>query len=123
MKYCWTTVYVRDLDQSIKFYKEIIGLKLNRRANVTDTRELAFLGEGETQIELICDKSVGEPQIGSGISLGFVTESLEEMITFLGEKGIDVHSGPKQPNPTIRFFYVLDPNGVKIQFVEFVKAK
>jgi len=34
------------------------------------------------------------------------------------EKGIDIESGPIQPNPQTKFFFVLDPNGYRIQFVE-----
>jgi lactoylglutathione lyase len=37
---------------------------------------------------------------------------------FIKEKSIEIESGPIQPNPNVKFFYVLDPNGVKIQFVE-----
>lgn len=33
----------------------------------------------------------------------------------------EVHSGPFQPNPSVSFFYILDPNGLKIQFVENIK--
>ena len=39
-------------------------------------------------------------------------------LDFIKEKGLSVYEGPFQPNPTIKFFYVLDPNGLKIQFVE-----
>ena len=37
----------------------------------------------------------------------------------LVERGIAIHSGPFQPNPELRFLYVLDPDGLKVQFVEF----
>ncbi len=35
--------------------------------------------------------------------------------------GIPVLAGPFQPNPSIRFFYVHDPNGLRVQFVQDVK--
>ncbi|WP_366557050.1 VOC family protein [Desulfosporosinus sp. BICA1-9] len=53
-----------------------------------------------------------------GISLGFEVESVDNMIEVIKEKGLEVESGPFQPNPHIKFFYVKDPNGVSIQFVE-----
>jgi lactoylglutathione lyase len=37
---------------------------------------------------------------------------------YLKQQGVPVHSGPFQPNPHVRFFYVLDPNGLKIQLAE-----
>jgi len=36
----------------------------------------------------------------------------------LKEKCMDILSGPYQPNPHIKFFYLLDPNGLKVQLVE-----
>lgn len=40
------------------------------------------------------------------------------MLDFLKDKGIEIQAGPFQPNPYIKFIYILDPNGLKIQFVE-----
>jgi len=34
-------------------------------------------------------------------------------------KGIPVFAGPFEPSPHIKFFYIKDPNGYKIQLVEF----
>lgn len=45
-------------------------------------------------------------------------ESVDNMIEVIKEKGLEVESGPFQPNPHIKFFNVKDPNGVSIQFVE-----
>jgi lactoylglutathione lyase len=117
MKFCWTTLMVNNMEESLKFYKEIVGLRENRRFQAGPGTDIAFLGEDETQVELICNegKKVNHSQ---DISLGFNVDSLEKMMEFVKEKGVDIHSGPFQPNPHVKFFYVLDPNGLKIQFVE-----
>lgn len=52
------------------------------------------------------------------ISIGFEVDSLDRMLEFAKERGIPVHSGPFQPGPKTRFFFVQDPNGLKVQFVE-----
>jgi lactoylglutathione lyase len=49
--------------------------------------------------------------------LGFEVKSVDEKIQFVKEKGLAV-TGPIQPNPSIKFFFVKDPNGVSVQFVE-----
>lgn len=118
MKFCWVTLMVKNMDISVKFYNEIVGLKLNRRFTVKPGYEISFMGDGETEIELICDDSKEAISIGQDISLGFEVKSLDEIMAYVKEKGIAIHSGPIQPNPHVKFFYVLDPNGVKIQFVE-----
>jgi lactoylglutathione lyase len=118
MKFCLSTLKVKNLEESLKFYEEIIGLNVNKRFNAGPGREIAFLGDGETKIELICDETIKEVSYGEHISLGFEVKSVDEMMNFVKEKGMDIHSGPIQPNPHTRFFYVLDPNGLRIQFLE-----
>lgn len=117
MKFCWSTITVNDMEASLSFYRELVGLPLDRRF-AAGGAEIAFLGEGGTQVELICDKSRPAPGKVEGISLGFAVPSLDEMMKRAGEKGIEIESGPFQPSPQVRFFFVKDPNGVSIQFVE-----
>lgn len=118
MKFCWCTITVNNLEESIKFYQEIVGLSVNRRFAAGPGMEIAFLGAGGTEVELIYDPASKAPGNIEGISLGFEVESLDEHIKFIKEKGLTVESGPFQPNPHVKFFFVKDPNGVRIQFVE-----
>ena len=118
MKFCWSTLMVKNLEESLLFYMEVVGLKVSRRFAAGPGVEIAFLGDGETKIELICNEDLKEVGFGNSISLGFEVNSVDEMMVFVKNKGIDVHSGPFKPNPHSKFFYVLDPNGLKIQFVE-----
>ncbi|MHB8061143.1 MAG: VOC family protein [Ruminiclostridium sp.] len=118
MKFCWCTVNVNFIEESIKFYTEIIGLQVDRRFMSGSGVEVVFLGDGETQLELIYNEAIKEVNIGQYISLGFEVESVNEKIEYLKSIGVAIHSGPFQPNPHIKFFYVLDPNGLKVQFVE-----
>ena len=120
MSYLWTTIKVKNLKESIDFYQEIVGLEVQRRFEAGPEREIVFLAAapGETEVELIADQGKDSIDVGGDISIGFEIDSVAEKIRFLKEKGVEVESGPVAPNPEIEFFYVLDPNGVKIQFVE-----
>ena len=80
--------------------------------------EIAFLGQGETLVELIHDSSNEDIAIGSHISIGFAVDSLDDTMVFVKDKGVEIKSGPFQPNPNTRFFFVDDPNGLKVQFIE-----
>ncbi len=80
-----------------------MGLTIDRRVLAGPDTEIAFLGDGETKIELIHNKNTQSVTIGTDISLGFNTESLDRMTEFLKEKNIPIHSGPFQPNPHIKF--------------------
>ncbi len=121
MKFLWTTIIVKDLEQSLRFYKEVVGLKENRRFNSGPGVEIVFLGDGDTEVELMTSRQEKELAYGQDISLGFEVESLEEFMAFLKDKEIAILAGPFSPNPAVKFIYVLDPNGLKIQFVENAK--
>ena len=120
MDFGWVTIHVRDMGESLKFYQEIVGLKISRRMKPRPDMEIVFLETGKTEIELIRDGA--KPSFGNDISLGFRVDSVDDMIEILAAKNIPVHSGPFQPGPAIRFFYVLDPDGLKIQFFENIRV-
>lgn len=117
MKFCHVTISVRNLEESLKFYRDIVGLSVNRRFPAGPNTEIVFLGNGETEIELICDQAHMDILIGQDISLGFEVASVQETMEFLRQKGI-VPGEVLQPNPHTKFFFVSDPDGVKIQFIE-----
>ena len=118
MKFCWSTIMVKNMEESLKFYQEIIGLTINKSFKAGPSMQISFLGDGETKVELICNSNLKEINLGKDISLGFQVDSADEMMTFVKEKGLDIHSGPFQPNPNTKYFFILDPNGLKIQIVE-----
>ena len=118
MKFCWSTLIVKNLEESIQFYQEVVGLTVNKKFLAGPSTEIAFLGDGETKIELIHNAGSNETRVGEDISWGFEVESLDAAMALVREKGYEIQGGPFQPNPHTKFFYVLDPNGMKIQFVE-----
>jgi len=119
MKYCWSTITVKDMDESILFYRDLLGLKLNQRYPAGPGTEIAFLGEGETKIELICSNENKPNDQGlEGISLGFEVESLEAELKRINDLGYQRQGEVIKPNPKVQFFFLRDPNGIKIQFVE-----
>jgi len=117
MKFCWSTLRVNNMDESIQFYTEIVGLEVENRFQAGPV-EIAFLGKGETKIELIFDGGGRDINAGQDISWGFEVESLDQVLALVKEKGIQIEGEPIQPNQHVRFFFVKDPNGMRIQFVE-----
>ena len=118
MNFCWCTITVDNMDASLKFYQEIVGLSISKRFTAGPGVEISFLGEGETKVELVYNPNHKRTGNAEGISLGFEVKSVDNMIEVIKRKGLEVESGPFQPNPHIKFFHVKDPNGVSIQFVE-----
>lgn len=118
MKFLWTTILVKDMEETLKFYQEVVGLKIDRRFKPGHGMEICFLGEDDTKLEVIHSDKIKNIDPGNAVTLGFSVDSLDEMIKFVNEKGIEVKTGPVQPNPQVRYFIIQDPNGVKVQFAE-----
>ena len=121
MKFLWTTINVKDMDKSLAFYRDVVGLTVDRTMKPGPGMQIAFMGAGETKVELISDPQGRERTYGNDITLGFEVESIESISKALGAAGVAIESGPHQPNPTLKFILVRGPNGVRVQFVENIK--
>lgn len=116
MKMVHVTINTADLEKSLAFYQEIVGLKIQTDMRQKGGMPIVFLGNGQesTCVELIENKE--QPYSGSGLSIGFHVDDVDAMHKWMEEQGL-------QPSPVIspdsksKFFFVNDPNGVSIQFI------
>lgn len=108
------TIRTTDLDTSVAFYRDVIGLEIKTDMRETAGIPIVFLcdKEGGTCVELSQNKSPN----GSGISIGFHAEDVEAVHAVMTEKGLNP-SPIISPNPNKKFFYIEDPNGTSIQFI------
>jgi lactoylglutathione lyase len=114
MKFVHSTLKVSDLEKSLKFYNEALGLPISVRFP-SGTSEIVFLGEGETKIELI--GGAVSPSVGADISWGFEVDSLEETREMLAALGIAAGE-ILSPHAGVRFFFIKDPDGMTVQLVD-----
>jgi len=120
MKITLFTIRVTNLEESLKFYQEILGMKVVNEIKPNENLHIVFLqGEGEVQLELIEDKTITIlDRIGSIVSIGIYVESIETMAAFLREKKVPLKRGPlTMPNGT-KLLFISDPNGVEIEFIQ-----
>lgn len=118
-KFVWTTINVRDLERSISFYQDLLGLTLDKRIPLNEAMTLVFLKDSNgIEVELIENKTAPPAPISApNISIGFVVEDLEAMSQKLAEAGYPVKRGPIEAIG-IRFFFVEDPNGITVQLIQ-----
>ncbi len=117
MKLNWVTIRVRDLEKSVKFYTEALGMEIAAQFGSPD-HQIVMLGEkDQPKVELIFEPGKTYGNLGEGVSIGLEIDGLDELVGSLKAKGYPV-AGPIAPNPSVRFFFVPDPNGYSIQLVE-----
>jgi len=118
-------IRVGDLERSIAFYTEVLGMQLLRRKDYPEGRfTLAFVGYGEEAatavIELTHNWDTGSYDIGNGfghIALG-VTD-IYAVCAAIRERGgvISREPGPMKHGTTVIAF-VRDPDGYAIELIE-----
>ncbi len=114
-------IQVRDLDRSIKFYTEVLGLTLRKRVRLNETTELAFLPLGESELELIC-KSTEYTFAREGIvnHLTFTVDDVAAILEHLRKHNVELIN--QQPSyverlsTTIAFFW--GPDGEKLELFQ-----
>ncbi|MCL1804006.1 MAG: VOC family protein [Eubacteriaceae bacterium] len=115
MEFRHVTISVKDMQESLSFYKDIVGLEVVREF-ASGPSQIVFLASGGTQVELIYNAQRDSFSYGSDISLGFASDSLDDTAEALKKAGFEP-SEVSSPQPTVKFFFVSDPNGVRIQFI------
>lgn len=119
MTFRWSTLLVKDMKASLYFYQEALGLELAGREAPYPGLEIAFLETGDTKIELVCSAENNNAMVGDAVSWGFQVASLEEALARMEAHGIPIHIGPIE-HPAVRYFFVQDPDGLKIQLKEIL---
>ncbi len=114
MKIKYATIIVKDMDESIKFYTEVMGYKIDSRYDLGPAGAITLLaGEGDTMIEII-KNPVEEPGI---FSIGMDVEDLNTIIKELKEKGAKVTMEPTEITVGSLAF-IEDPNGARIALIQ-----
>lgn len=116
MKLNWVTLRVSDLDASIAFYTEMLGMEIASRFGAPG-HEIVMLGkENDAKVELICEGGANITEPGQGVSFGLESDNLDELVAKLRDAGHAV-DGPIAPAPGVRFFFVKDPDGYNVQLL------
>ncbi|MBS7844303.1 VOC family protein [Pseudomonas fluorescens] len=122
-KFIHTMIRVGNLDQSMKFYQDVFGLKETHRLEFDDF-SLVYLRDVESgaEIELTWNKGQSEYTHGSGYGhSAFVVEDLDLQFNRL----LDLNLSPapikefKRDGVLLaRFFFIQDPDGYKIEVLQ-----
>ncbi|EKA4468805.1 lactoylglutathione lyase [Vibrio parahaemolyticus] len=119
-----TMIRVRDLDRSLQFYRDALELEIKDQY-VFDSFSLTYLANEETsfELELTHNHDQSEPYThGSGYGhLAVSVDDIEQAhkrIKSLGIEAGDIKAFDHQQKHLATFFFVTDPDGYKIEFLQ-----
>jgi lactoylglutathione lyase len=125
MRVLHTMIRVGDLERSLDFYSNILGMKILRRKDYPDGKfTLAFVGYGDESIgaviELTHNWDTKSYDIGNGyghIALGM--ENIYTACEAIREKGGKITREPgAMKHGTTEIAFVEDPDGYKIELIQ-----
>jgi lactoylglutathione lyase len=125
MRLLHTMLRVGDLERSITFYTEVLGMRLLRCKDYPGGRfTLAFLGYGEesdtTVLELTHNWDTSSYEIGSGY--GHIAIGVEDIVAVCDQMRAKGGRVVREPGPmkhgTTVIAFVEDPDGYKVELIE-----
>ncbi|MBM3830544.1 MAG: VOC family protein [Verrucomicrobia bacterium] len=120
-----TRYRVNDLERTVKFYREILGLDEVRRHKSPRGSELVFLKtpQSEETIEICSFPSSGPVQVQPDLThLAFSVTSLAEFGQHLAAHGLKYSDGPTMRPAGGGFAFIDAPEGYEIELIEAAPA-
>ena len=120
-----TRMRVNDMEETLRFYRDILGLEVAERKRSPRGSDLAFLKipNSEELIELCSFPASGKVQVPEDlVHLAFEVDNLDKTMAYLKEKGIPITDGPTTTSSGSRFCFIDAPDKYEIELIERPKA-
>jgi lactoylglutathione lyase len=116
-----TRMRVSDMDQTIAFYTDVLGLEVLERKTSPRGSHLAFLRvpNSDELIELCSFPPSGPVTVQADlVHLAFQVENLDDTIASLNQKGVTITDGPTKTSSGSRFIFIDAPDGYEVELIE-----
>ena len=116
-----TRMRVSDMEQTITFYTDVLGLEVLERKTSPRGSHLAFLKvpNSEELIELCSFPASGAVQVQEDlVHLAFEVDDMDHTIQELNAKGIPITDGPTTTSSGSRFIFIDAPDGYEIELIQ-----
>ncbi|MGH7274510.1 MAG: VOC family protein [Nitrospiria bacterium] len=120
-----TRMRVNDMEETLWFYRDILGLEVAERKRSPRGSDLAFLKipNSDELIELCSFPASGRVQVPEDlVHLAFEVDDLDKMMAYLKEKGIPITDGPTITSSGSRFCFIDAPDKYEIELIERPKV-
>ena len=116
-----TRYRVNDLERTVRFYREVLGLEEVRRHKSPRGSELVFLKTlgSEELIELCCFPAGGPVQVQPDLThLAFEVDNLEDFGRHLAKLGLNYSDGPHTSADGGGIAFIDAPEGYEIELIQ-----
>lgn len=116
-----TRYRVNDLERTVRFYRDVLGLEEVRRHKSPRGSDLVFLKapDSEEQIEITNFPGSGPVQVQADLThLAFEVDNLEEFSKHLWKLGMKFSDGPTRSSSGSVFAFIDAPEGYEIELIE-----
>lgn len=120
-----TRYRVNDLERTVRFYQDVLGLQEVRRHKSPRGSELVFLKapQSEEEIELCSFPGSGPVQVQPDLThLAFEVDNLEAFGRHLAGLGLKYSDGPTTSSSGMVFAFIDAPEGYEIELIQGAKA-
>lgn len=124
VKIIHTMIRVHDLERSLKFYADALGLSVSHRLDFPDFSLVYLRNEqNDFEIELTWNKGREEPY-SHGDGYGHIAVAVEELdkeherMTGTGINPAPIKEFKRGDEMLARFFFIQDPDGYKIEVLQ-----
>ena len=121
-KYLHTRFRVSDMDKSISFYKNILGMKVVEQKTSPRGSKLVFLKfpDMDCELELCSFPDSGNVHVPEDlVHLAFEVDDLERCIERLKVAGVLITEGPIESSNGTRFIFTEDPDKYEIELMQY----
>lgn len=112
---------VNDIEKTIRFYEDILGLRVARRHTSPRGAELAFLAtpNSDEEIEICQLKGAPAVQVQPDLMhLAFEVDSIEEFAAQAAKKGVKLSDGPTKTGSGSVIAFVDAPEGYEVELIQ-----
>jgi len=127
MRFLHTSITVRSMEESLRFYTEVLGLEFERRRTIPENRaEIAFVRDPASGARVELTHWDGKDQFEPGEQLdhlAFEVTDLDRWLAAIRTRGVRVAKEPyRLAGGSGRIAFILDPNDVWIELIERAPA-
>ncbi|MBI5382337.1 MAG: VOC family protein [Opitutae bacterium] len=120
-----TRMRVNDIERTVRFYEQALGLKVSRRHTSPRGAQLVFLQTPNSDEEIELCQLPGSPSVQVQADLMHLAFEVDDLAAFAAElkrKGFALSDGPTQTSSGSVIAFIDAPEGYEVELIQRTKA-